>query len=184
MTNFELAFFFLLGDEGLNYVNDPDDSGGPTKFGVTKGALETYLGHSVSNDEVKYMTQTTAQFIYQTGYWNPLKLYDVKDASIAAAVLDTGVLYGIGTAALMAQKALINLGQSLDADSVVGEKTLTALNSVTAQQFIPELKDQILARIEAITEAVPKDRKFRDGWLNRAARLLTLVNQNKPGGIA
>lgn len=43
MSNFDDAFTYTIGNEG-GYSNDPNDSGGPTNFGITIGDLSRFLG--------------------------------------------------------------------------------------------------------------------------------------------
>lgn len=176
---FAFALSYLFIDEG-GYTNDPDDSGGPTKWGITLKDLETFLGQSATAADVESMTKDLAGEIYSKLYWLPMNLENLTNEAIATAVLDTCVLFGMGTGMIMAQKALNEFGQKLDVDGINGSKTQASLNSAQPSQFIPAFKDQILARIEAIVEEVPKDEKFRAGWTNRANRLLTLVT--KPQG--
>ena len=57
---FQLAFNYLLGDEGHKFTNDPDDSGGPTKFGITKKAYEAYWKCSATDEQIENMTEQTA----------------------------------------------------------------------------------------------------------------------------
>lgn len=179
---FAFALQYLFVDEG-GFSNDPDDSGGATKYGVTQRDLEKFLGHTVTVDDVKNMSKDLAAQVYEKFYWNPQKLFNLTNQAIATSVLDTCVLYGETTGMIMAQKALNEFGQKLDTDGVNGDHTTAALNSIQPAQFIPAFKDQILSRIERIIEEAPKDKKFRDDWTKRANRLLTLVNQNKTGGL-
>lgn len=171
---FAFALSYLFVDEG-GYTNDPDDSGGPTKWGITLKDLEKYIGQSATAEDVKSMSQELASEIYEKLYWLPLALDKLTNEVIATAVFDTCVLYGGVTGIIMAQKALNEFGQKLDTDGVNGEKTQMSLNAARPEQFIPAFKDQILARIEHIIEEAPKDKKFRDGWTKRADRLLTLL---------
>ena len=63
MIKFEKAFQFILEREG-GYVNDPDDPGGETKFGITKK-----YHPSVSIPE---LTIEQAREIYRLMYWEKL----------------------------------------------------------------------------------------------------------------
>lgn len=181
MRFFDFAFQYLIGDEGTEYTNDPDDSGGPTHYGITQKDYEAFLGHKITPEQVKQMTIDVAKRIYEILYWEPNHLDMVDNQNVATAVFDTIVLYGAETGTIMAQKALNEFGQKLDVDGKNGPKTQASLTAAQPKQFIPALKDQILQRIEHIIEEAPKDKKFRDGWTNRANRLLTLVPKTKGG---
>ena len=53
--NFDKCLEMLLKHEG-GFVNHPRDHGGATNIGVTKKTYETWIGHSVSIDEIKELT--------------------------------------------------------------------------------------------------------------------------------
>ena len=79
------------------YVNDPADSGGETKYGITKrvARLNGYEG------AMKHLPQTTAFAIYAKRYWDSLSLDEIEQRSnsIAKELADTGVNMGTGRAA-------------------------------------------------------------------------------------
>lgn len=176
MTNFfKPAFLYLLEDEGSRFTEDPDDSGGATKFGVTQKDLEQFLQRSCDAEDVREMNQDTAAAIYEKFYWNTFGCDRISDEAIATAVLNTCVLYGGHTGMKMAQRALNNCGQNLVPDGHHGPKTEEAFNSVLASNFIPAFVAQILTRIDFVVEQYPKNQKFMQGWQNRANRLLTLL---------
>ena len=60
--NFYDAFDFVIAREG-GYVNDPDDPGGETKWGISK--------RSHPNEDIKRMTVDRAKEIYLAEYWIP-----------------------------------------------------------------------------------------------------------------
>lgn len=57
---FERAFSCVLQNEGV-YVNDPSDSGGETKYGISK--------RSYPNLDIKNLTLEEAKKIYFCDYW-------------------------------------------------------------------------------------------------------------------
>lgn len=59
-SSFERAFEIVVGIEA-GYVNDPQDPGGETKFGVSKRA---YPG-----EDIKNLTMERAKFLFQRDYW-------------------------------------------------------------------------------------------------------------------
>jgi lysozyme family protein len=61
--DFPQAFKIVVGEEG-NYVNDPHDPGGETKYGISKRAYP--------NEDIKNLTLERAMFLYERDYWNPL----------------------------------------------------------------------------------------------------------------
>ena len=63
MNSFDTAFDRLLGHEG-GYVNDPQDPGGETNWGVSK---RTYPNVDIAN-----LTREQAKEIYRRDFWDPL----------------------------------------------------------------------------------------------------------------
>jgi len=59
--NFDIAFEFTIGAEGI-YSNDPTDSGGETKYGVSK--------RSHPNIDIKNLTLHDAKMIAYQEYWD------------------------------------------------------------------------------------------------------------------
>lgn len=175
---FDQAFIYLLENEGASFTDDPDDSGGATKFGITKATYEHYVGEMVATAEIQSMTADTAKKIYFEKYWKPLKCDQMKSIVVAVAVFDCAVLYGPGTAVLLMQRALSLCGATIKLDGLIGEKTLTILNIVKEGDFLHAFRHQILLRIDSTILARPKAEKFRIGWTKRADRLLTLNNND------
>ena len=62
MTNFDRAVAIILHLE-QGYVNDPDDPGGETKYGISK---RTY-----PNEDIKNLTPERATAIYRADFWLP-----------------------------------------------------------------------------------------------------------------
>jgi len=67
-------FPWILKWEGKTYVNNPKDTGGCTKYGITyinnKASLNA-IGIN-SGPEIEHLTQDQAEEIYITKYWNPV----------------------------------------------------------------------------------------------------------------
>lgn len=179
MTIFDQAFNYVLRNEGVSYVNDPKDSGGPTKFGITLRTYEDYIGKASTADSIKELTIETAKAIYLHKYWSPLFADGIKDAGVAVCIFDAAVLYGVGSASLMAQKAVNLCKVPLKLDGVLGDKSIEALNSIARGDFLKAFHSLIIVRIASTIAANPKDEKFRGGWTHRADRLLTLNNSTK-----
>ena len=59
--NFKTAMAFVRKWEG-GYVNDPDDPGGETKYGISKRAYP--------NEDIKNLTRERAEYLYKRDYWD------------------------------------------------------------------------------------------------------------------
>lgn len=173
-VGFDQAIEYLFKNENTIYTNNPRDSGGPTKYGVTLKAYASYLGRQVTPEEMENLTEAEAKSFYFARYWAPLSCPRIVHTSVAIALFDTGVLYGVGTTALLAQEALSACGVPLKFDGHVGDKTIAAFNRVEEDDFLEAFHDLILHRIEQVVALNPKNQDFRKGWITRAKRLLTL----------
>lgn len=94
--NFEIAIERVLGHEG-GYVNNPNDPGGETKWGISK--------RSYPNVDIKALTRTEAIAIYRRDFWNLVHADELFDG-VAYQSLDFAVNSGIGTAVRYLQRAL------------------------------------------------------------------------------
>lgn len=61
-SNFDRAFELIIGLEG-GYTDDPDDPGGPTKYGIAQNYNKEV--------DVKNLTLNEAKGIYYRKYWLP-----------------------------------------------------------------------------------------------------------------
>ena len=94
--SYEKAFSYTIGHEG-NYVNDPDDPGGETKFGISK--------RSYPNIDIKTLTIEEAKKIYFDDFWLKMNCDQVSD-QIGIELFDTAVNMGRNKAAEIFQEAL------------------------------------------------------------------------------
>lgn len=177
MNNFfAWAFAYLMQDESTEFVNDPLDSGGPTKFGITQKTFEHYFGRLSSTQEIKDMTIDVAKEIYYKNYWLALKCDKLISLGVSTALFNSGALYGVKTTTLYAQDSANKLGADLKVDGIFGDKTADAINMLNSSSFLDGFHEQLMARIDTLCETNPKNERFRKGWTKRADRLLALSN--------
>lgn len=110
MTKNDVINYIL--DEEQGYVNDPEDPGGETNWGISK--------RSYPHLNIKSLTRAEAFRIYETDYWAKMHghHYDIKDALI---IVDCAVNQGRHTATVLLQTIL-----GVQVDGVIGPKTLSA----------------------------------------------------------
>lgn len=177
--NLKLALEYLFQNEGDQYVDNPSDSGGPTKFGVTEKMYSRYLGRLVTVNEMQFLTKEDVGPFYEKVYWNPIWGDRILSCPMAIAIFDTAVLYGVQKAVKFAQFSIDECGLHVSMDGIMGEQTIELLNKVEKQNFILELYNQIRNRINEVVDLNPKNEVFRRGWSDRANRLLTLSDDPK-----
>lgn len=172
---FKWAVEYTLKIEG-GFVNDPDDAGKATKFGITMATLSHRRGHPVTVADVEALTIGEAISIYETNFWIPTGLAAVsKRPATAIAVFDAGVLFGPGVAMISAQRALNDCGCAVRVDGFAGPKTTDAMNAVKPAAFITAFAVELSERIESIILRNPSDAKYRKGWLTRVHKYQSLV---------
>lgn len=169
MDRFTRAFSYVYGNE-QGYVSDPDDSGGPTNYGVTIKTLEQWRGRPVTAEDVKRLEIVEAMSILKKLYWNALRCDEVSNDAVAMVLFDAGVLFGLSGAVRSLQKSLVALGADIKVDGVMGPKTLAALNSTTAGKLVDIFSAQLKNRIKSIVLARPEKQKFIKGWTYRINR--------------
>jgi len=143
----------LVLEGGSKITNDPSDSGGQTKYGISKKAFP--------NVNVINLTEQQAIDIYKNNFYNVCMIDSINDELLALHVFDFAVNAGIGRSVKTLQK-IVGSAQ----DGVIGAKTLSMVNS---GNFSTEF---IQARINFYKSiGVGKNAKFLKGWLNRVNNL-------------
>jgi len=111
------------------YVNDPDDPGGATNFGVTIHTMRR-LGLDLDRDgdvdaaDVRKLTLARAVEIYKTHYFEKPGIARLPEA-IQASVFDMYVNAG-GNAVKILQRLLAEFGEPVTVDGALGPKTAAA----------------------------------------------------------
>lgn len=85
---YEDAFAFTVGEEG-GYVNDPEDPGGETNWGISKRAYP--------DEDIKNMTKERAQMLAYRDYWLKADC-DKLPSPLNIIVFDNAYHSGVGAA--------------------------------------------------------------------------------------
>ncbi|MFK5997395.1 MAG: holin-associated N-acetylmuramidase [Rhodobacterales bacterium] len=118
------------------YVNDPDDPGGATKFGVTIHAMRR-LGLDLTHDgkitaaDVKALSIARATAIFKKHYFYGPKI-DRLPQALQASVFDMQVNSG-NMAIKILQRLLIKFGEDISANGVLGSRSVNATRHVWAK---------------------------------------------------
>ncbi len=129
----------IVAREG-GYVNDPDDPGGATKFGVTIHTMRR-LGLDLSGDgkvgaaDVKLLTRAQATDIFIKHYFEKPGIAMLPEA-LQASVFDMYVNAG-GNAVKILQRLFNDMGFALKVDGQLGGRTAQAADE--AMQTAPDL---------------------------------------------
>lgn len=118
----------IVAREG-GYVNDPDDPGGATKYGVTIGTMRR-LGIDKTGDgfvtiaDVKALTRADAEQIFVDHYYRKPRISQLPE-QLQPSVFDMYVNAG-GNAVKILQQVLRDMGQEVSIDGAIGPQTLRA----------------------------------------------------------
>ena len=175
----------IVAREG-GYVNDPDDPGGATNFGVTIHTMRR-LGLDLNGDglvgikDVKALTRDQAIDIFVKHYFEKPRVAELPHV-LHASCFDMYVNAG-GNAVKILQRLLVKMGYPISVDGALGTQSLG-----TAHQAFRAAPDHLadaygIARRNyyyALADARPASRKYarrrdggKGGWIIRAEEFLS-----------
>ena len=195
---FAKAVTKLLGIEG-GYVNDKHDKGGATRYGISLHFLKSdglidadkdgFADFDLDFDDdidvadIRKLSVADARALYHRCFWRPLGC-DNYAQPIGEMLFDQAVNGGAHAAKRMLQQAINRcLAKSPSApefiaeDGKIGAKTYDAMNWVVCwgQLGMPALisayREAVKSRYRAIAAADPTQKRFLNGWINRADEL-------------
>jgi lysozyme family protein len=129
--NFDEAFARLVDvhHEG-DYVNNPADPGGETKYGISKRA---YPG-----EDIKNLTLDRAKQLYARDYWGPAGCDAIPDV-LKFEMFDLAVNTSAPGKPITAIK-LLQQAVGTPADGVIGPHTLLAISTMDPQRILRRLQ--------------------------------------------
>jgi lysozyme family protein len=161
MASFDVAITKTLNFEGGDkYTETPGDTGGATKYGISQRAYPHL--------NIKTLTEADAKAIYKRDYWDKIQGDSIGNPYVAESIFDFAVNSGVSTASKAAQVAAsLVLYTSINADGVIGPKTVEMLNRVDGGYFLAVFALQKITRYAAICNKNLVQSKFLLGWVNR-----------------
>lgn len=160
-TGFQLAIVKVFRDEG-GYVNDPNDAGGETKYGISK---RTY-----PDVDIKALTQDQARAIYYRDWWQKFQYYRIVSPELSGKVFNTAINIGAPRAHKILQRcAQANGYPSVVDDGNLGPQTFDAVNCINPAVLLFSFRQAQANYYQALVAAKPQNAKFLVGWLRRAA---------------
>jgi len=157
-SNFEASLALILKTEG-GFTDNPLDSGGITNLGVTKRTWEAFVGHPVTEADMRALTPDQVRPLYKQMFWDAVKGDDLP-LGIDYATVDFAVNSGPLRAAGFLQTAV-----HMFADHKIGPQTLAVVRGADPVAVIGHLCDYRLVYLKSL-DGWPT---FGKGWTNRVA---------------
>lgn len=175
----------IVAREG-GFVNDPDDPGGATNYGVTihtmrRLGLDLTGDGKVSEADVRKLTREQATDIFVRHYYTAPHIDALPDC-LQPQVFDMYVNAGANAVKIL-QRLLGDMGFPCDADGAIGPQTIRAAQSAAdaAPSHLPDA--YAIARRNwyyALADARPASRKYarrrdggKGGWITRAEEFMS-----------
>lgn len=162
--NWQPSFERLIETEG-GFTNDQRDQGnhlpdgreGSTNLGVTQKNWEAYVGHKVTQDDMRNLTPSDVNPFYKKLYWDSVRGDDLP-SGVDYAVFDFGVNSGAVRAIEFLQRVV-----GVTTDGILGPDTLSAVNAMDASAICDQICDDRLAYLKNLDNWDI----YGKGWINR-----------------
>jgi len=174
IENFEQSFNLVIKSEG-GFTNDQRDSGnhlpdgrqGSTMLGCTQANWEAYVGHKVTQDDMKKLTKEDVKPLYKKNYWDAVS-GDLLPSGLDYAAFDFAINAGPGASRKMIQRAL-----GVVADGSIGPNTLAAIQKADAKELMHKFSDAKTAFYKSLGNF----NVYGVGWLRRVADVQTVADR-------
>lgn len=175
----------IVAREG-GYVNDPDDPGGATNFGVTihtmrRLGLDLNRDGKISTSDVRQLTRAQAIGIFLEHYFERPLIAELPQ-NLQASVFDMYVNAG-GNAVKILQRLMVEMGYAVTVDGALGPQSIAAVRAahkaspdhlvdaygIARRNYYFRLADRrVASRKYARTRAGGKG-----GWIKRAEEFIS-----------
>jgi lysozyme family protein len=175
----------IVAREG-GYVNDPDDPGGATNFGVTihtmrRLGLDLNRDGKISTSDVRQLTRAQAIGIFLEHYFERPLIAELPQ-DLQASVFDMYVNAG-GNAVKILQRLMVEMGYAVTVDGALGPQSIAAVRAahkaspdhlvdaygIARRNYYFRLADRrVASRKYARTRAGGKG-----GWIKRAEEFIS-----------
>ncbi|PXW70643.1 putative peptidoglycan binding protein [Loktanella sp. PT4BL] len=174
----------IVDREG-GYVNDPDDPGGPTNFGVTvhtmrRLGLDLTKDGQIDSSDVRVLTRAHAVSIFVEHYFRGPRI-DRLPVPLHASVFDMYVNAGANAVKIL-QRLLCDMRIEVTIDGIIGPKTVAATRQAMAAAPDHLVDAYGIARRNYyydLADRRPASRKYamrrdggKGGWIKRAEEFI------------
>lgn len=176
----------IVAREG-GFVNDPDDPGGATKYGVTIHTLRDIPWGDLDRDgdidamDVRALSPEHAVQIFEERYFHGPRIDELPEA-LHATVFDMYVNAGANAVRIL-QRLLRKLGHEVIVDGAIGPQTIGATRRAFGEVGAPLVDMYGIERRNyyfAIADRRPASRKYartraggKGGWIRRAEEFIS-----------
>ena len=172
LSNWDKSFNMVIAHEG-GFTNDQRDKGnrlpdgreGCTMWGCTQANWEKYIGHTVTQDDMKAWKKEDVKPLYKRDYWDAVRGDDLPNG-VDYAVFDFAINAGPAAARKMIQKAL-----RVTPDGVFGPATLKAIQGANGLDLLKKFSNNK----EEFYKSLDNFPTYGKGWLKRVADVETVA---------
>jgi lysozyme family protein len=158
VNDFDKCLSYTLNEEG-GYAELAGDE--ITNHGVQKSTWEDWVGHKVTKEDMKQLSQSDVKPVYKERYWDVARCQSLW-YPLNLCVFDFAVHSGPKTASSQLQFAV-----GVQRDGIIGPKTLKAINDLPKKEVIERYMQK---RLEYASSAKLWN-LYRKGWEARFNRL-------------
>lgn len=168
MSYDKLVSEIMVAEGWPKFTDKPNDRGGPTKGGITLGALSTHLGRQATVEELKALPEATARTIYEQAYIVAPGFSRLNDERIVAYLVDIAVTSGQKRSIRYLQRVV----GAVD-DGNLGPKTAAMANIWDPKRLLDRLIAYRAVKMAALVQEDPTQIEWIEGWIARAVKPLT-----------
>jgi lysozyme family protein len=155
-NNFQECLVKVLKHEG-GYVNHKDDPGGRTNLGVTQRVWEDWVGHPVTEKDMRELTPELVGPMYEMKYWRT-SYCEKLPRGLDLLVFTMAVNSGSGRSVKLLQDAI-----GVVTDGVIGPNTMAKINEANVEVLIDKFSEARTSFYKGL-KTFPV---FGVGWLRR-----------------
>jgi lysozyme family protein len=159
------------------YIDNPDDIGGPTKFGINLETLDLWLGRKCTATDIQGIDIDTAFQIYSSNYLHETAIDKLPEA-IQPLMLEMSINHSPYNAIKILQKVLLAHGKNIGKiDGLCGRLTQQAAKSAWAELSVDLIKTLVNRYVVFCEDIVKHDETQRK-------RLVGLITRTESFRIA